>query len=97
MSGIKLTEVYSVGNGSQKKYSLRQVYLNPDHIVYMREEEVLQRLLSEGRLLDGMDERQVFTRITVNNNSLQQDILVVGNVDAIYEKLKLETKSLLRG
>tara|TARA_R100001460_G_scaffold30763_2_gene60654 strand:+ start:385 stop:678 length:294 start_codon:yes stop_codon:yes gene_type:complete len=97
MSGIKLTEVYSVGNGSQKKYSLRQVYLNPNHIVYMREEEALQRLLSEGRLMDGMDKRQTFTRITVNNNSTQQDILVVGNVDAIYEKLKLETKSLLRG
>ena len=97
MSGIKLTEVYSVGNGSQKKYSVRQIYLNPDHIVYMREEEILQRLLSEGRLMDGMDKRQTFTRITVNNNSMQQDILVVGNVDTIYEKLKLETKSLLRG
>lgn len=97
MKNIRLTEIYSAGNGSQKKYSVRQIYINPDHVVCMREEELLKKLLSEGRLVDGLDQRQNFTRITVNNNSTQQDILVVGGIDDVYNKLHIEARNLLRG
>lgn len=97
MNSIVLTEIYSVGNASQKRYSLRQIYINPDHVVCLREEEILKRVLSEGTLIEGLDKRQSFTRITVNNNSTQQDILVVGNLNEVYRKLHIDTKSLLRG
>jgi hypothetical protein len=97
MNSIVLTEIYSVGNASHKKYSLRQIYINPDHVVCLREEEILKRILSEGVLIDGLDKRQVFTRITVNNNSTQQDILVIGNLNEVYKKLHIDTKNLLRG
>lgn len=97
MSNIKLTEIFSLGNGSEKRYSLRQIYINPSHVVCMREEEVLKKMLIEGSLVSGLDKRQDFTRITVNNNSMQQDILVIGNIDEIYNKLNIEARNLLRG
>ena len=97
MKNIRLTEVYSAGNGTGKQYSLRQIYINPDHVVCLREEEVLKRMLSEGRLIDGLDKRQNFTRVTVNNNSTQQDILVIGTLEEVYTKLHIEAKNLLRG
>jgi len=97
MNSIVMTEIYSTGNASQKKYSLRQIYINPAHVVCLREEQVLKRVLSEGGLIEGLDKRQTFTRITVNNNSTQQDILVVGDLNEVYKKLHIDTKNLLRG
>ncbi len=97
MSNVMLTEIYSAGNGSQKRYSLRKIYINPNHVMCLREDEVLKKVLLEGNLISGLDQRQTFTRVTLNNNSMQQDVLVVGNLDEIYNKLQIETKSLLRG
>ncbi len=97
MSNVKLAEIYSIGNGSQKTYSIRQVYINSDHVVCMREDVALKNVLAEGRLVDGLDKRQDFTRITLSNNSMQQEILVIGAIDEIYNKFHAETKNLLRG
>ena len=97
MSNVKLTEIYSVGNGSEKTFSVRQIYINSSHVVCMREEQALKNILAEGRLIDGLDKRQNFTRMTVNNNSMQQDILVIGAIDEIYNKFHTEAKNLLRG
>jgi len=97
MNNILLTEIYSVGNASQKRYSLRKIYINPDHVMCLREDEGLKNVLQEGTLVSGLDKRQTFTRVTLNNNSMQQDVLVVGNLDEIYTKLQIETKNLLRG
>ena len=63
----------------------------------LREDEVLKGVLREGNLISGLDKRQSFTRVTLNNNSMQQDVLVVGNLDEIYNKLQIESKNLLRG
>ena len=97
MNNILLTEIYSMGNASQRKYSLRKIYINPDHVMCLREDEVLKGVLREGNLISGLDKRQSFTRVTLNNNSMQQDVLVVGNLDEIYKKLQIESKNLLRG
>ena len=97
MNNILLTEIYSMGNASQRKYSLRKIYINPDHVMCLREDEVLKGVLREGNLISGLDKRQSFTRVTLNNNSMQQDVLVVGNLDEIYNKLQIESKNLLRG
>ena len=97
MNNILLTEIYSMGNASQRKYSLRKIYINPDHVMCLREDEVLKGVLREGNLIPGLDKRQSFTRVTLNNNSMQQDVLVVGNLDEIYNKLQIESKNLLRG
>jgi len=41
-----------------------------------------------------------FSRITINKGSAGQDVVVLGSVDMIYEKIessKIKTKQLLRG
>ena len=78
---IKLTEIYNNSQGVSKTYS----------------EEHYQRMLQEGKLVDGLDDRQSFTRISVSTNSYEQDIVVVGTIDEVYQKLNIETRKLLRG
>ena len=94
---IKLTEIYNNSQGISKTYSLREIYINPQQVVCLRSEEHYQRMLQEGKLVDGLDGRQSFTRISVSTNSYEQDIVVVGTIDEVYQKLNIETRKLLRG
>ena len=94
---IKLMEVFSTSHGAAKTYSLREIYINPGQVVCLRSEDVFERLLHEGRLVDGLDKRQKFTRISVNTNLHQEDIVVIGTLDEVYKKLNFETNRLLRG
>ena len=88
---IKLTEIYNNSQGVSKTYSLREIYINPQQVVCLRSEEHYQRMLH------GLDGRQSFTRISVSTNSYEQDIVVVGTIDEVYQKLNIETRKLLRG
>ena len=97
MSNFKLTEVYCTGNGSHKKYSLRNIYINPLHVVCLREDVTLGRLLSEGRLIDGLDSRQSFTQVTLSRANIQENVVVVGSLDEINRKLNIDNREILRG
>ena len=45
---VKLTEVYETNKDTTgSKYSFREVFVNPEHIVCLREDEKYKRLLSE--------------------------------------------------
>lgn len=94
---IKLTEIYNNSQGVSRLYSLREIYINPQQVICLRSEEHYQQMLQEGRLIDGLDSGQSFTRISVSNNSYEQDIVVVGTIDEVYRKLNIETRKLLRG
>ncbi len=97
MSNVRLTEIYGSGHGSSKVYSLRSIYINTSHVICLREDEPLKMLLSEGRLVDGMDKRQDFTRITINKSNLHEDIVVVGAIEEIQKKISSSNKEILRG
>ncbi len=97
VNNIKLMEVYGQGRGSSKEYSLRHIYINPSHILCLREELVIKRLLTEGKLIEGLDKRQNFTRITVNKSAFREDIVVVGSIHEIQKKLNIDNRELLRG
>jgi hypothetical protein len=94
---VKLTEIYSNSYGSDGSYSLREVYINPTHVVCLRSEDNLKRKLDEGRLVDGMDKRQFFTRVSVGINTSHDVIIVVGSIDEVHKKLNIDTRTLLRG
>ena len=95
---IKLVEIYGTDNETVvRNYSLRTIYINPDHVVCMREDTATKGLLSEGRLPQNLDARQNFTRITINKGTYGQEIVVVGAVDEVYNKLKNQKLELLRG
>ena len=97
MSNVRLTEIYGSGHGSSKVYSLRSIYINPAHVICLREDKPLKILLAEGRLIDGLDNRQDFTRITINKSNLHEDIVVIGAVEEVQKKISISNKELLRG
>tara|TARA_R110002124_G_scaffold116400_4_gene272785 strand:+ start:36707 stop:37003 length:297 start_codon:yes stop_codon:yes gene_type:complete len=96
-SDVKLMELFNRSHGVAKAYSLREIYINPQHVVCLRAEPSLENMLQEGRLVDGLDKRQKFTRVSVSNNAYEEDILVIGSIDEVYKKLNAEARNLLRG
>tara|TARA_R110002124_G_scaffold133789_1_gene296328 strand:+ start:439 stop:714 length:276 start_codon:yes stop_codon:yes gene_type:complete len=89
----KLVEVYKQLNG----YMLREVYVNPKHIVAMRQDDRMTSVLKEGKLPDQLDQRQDFTKLYVDRGNTGIDITVVGDLNTIKEKLGLDNRSLLKG
>tara|TARA_B100002019_G_scaffold282305_1_gene287399 strand:- start:141 stop:443 length:303 start_codon:yes stop_codon:yes gene_type:complete len=96
-NNVKLMEVFNGAPGVSRSYSLREIYINPQHVICLRSEDGLEKMLQEGRLIDGLDKRQRLTRVSVSNNSYEEDIIVIGSIDEVYKKLNTEAKSLLRG
>ena len=92
----KLVEVYDTRHYYSKEFSLREVYVNPDHVVAMRPDNRMVNMLTEGRLPDELDERQKFTLIHMDRGHSGIDVTVVGDVELIREKL-FNSKKLLKG
>tara|TARA_R110000796_G_scaffold122164_2_gene236486 strand:+ start:9323 stop:9604 length:282 start_codon:yes stop_codon:yes gene_type:complete len=90
----KLVEIAKVGTdiSSRSNYILREVFINPDQVTMLREDVAMKSLLNEGRLPEGMNEHQSFTRLFLNTG---MDIFVVGAPHVVESKLK--TKQILRG
>jgi hypothetical protein len=96
---IKLVEVFENKKFTQeaKRYSVREVFVNPDHVVCLRSEPNYGRLLQEGVLPEGLDSRQEFTRVHMSRGQLGLDIIVVGSPSSIEDKLGRKEKQVLRG
>ena len=63
----------------------------------MRQDDRMLGLLSEGKLPDGIDQAQSFTKLYVDRGNAGIDITVVGDLGSIKEKLGLDNRSLLKG
>jgi len=90
---IRLIEIHKVLN----EHRLREVYINPKHVVAMRQDDRMMNLLSEGTLPDGIDQAQTFTKLYVDRGNTGIDITVIGDLGSIKEKLGLDARSLLKG
>lgn len=90
---IRMVEVYKVLN----EYRLREVYVNPKHVVAMRQDDRMLGLLAEDKLPGGLDQSQSFTKLYVDRGNTGIDITVIGDLGSIKEKLGLDTRSLLKG
>ena len=97
---VKLVEVcekINASNSTQKSYTLREVYVNPEHVVSLREEFSFKQKLEEGVMPDTLDSRQGFTRITLDRGQTGLDIIVIGQPNLVEEKLKGDRRELLHG
>ena len=108
MSNIKLTEVVAqralANEGTaiaKETYTLREVYINPEHVVCMRADGLMKRRLSENLLPTDLDQRQEFTKIYINRGNNGLDITVVGSPSLIqgkmFEAAKKIKKEILKG
>jgi hypothetical protein len=102
---VKLVEVIEVKrNYSQKaentagsSYSLREVTINPIHVVCLREDMNMNQRLTEGRLPEDVDRRQRFTRVYLDRGQSGIDMTVVGSLEQTQHTLGVDGKEVLRG
>ena len=87
---IRLVEIYREKDfGVNNGYRIRQVYINPSHVVCMYDDPSMMRNLREGYLPEDLDKRQTFTRLHLNQGQSVRQMTVVGSVDITSEKLGL--------
>ena len=95
---VKLTEVCNNGAVTTNRlYSLREVFVNPEHVVMIREEKRMKELNENGCLADGLDKAHRFSKIVINRGQSGSEIIVVGAPDIIEGALKTSNNQLLRG
>ena len=88
---------YSGTAVASKEYSLREVTINPNHVICLREESTMLRRLNEGSLPEGVDSRQRFTKVTLDRGQTGLELVVVGDPSQVKEKLQISARELLRG
>ena len=95
---VKLTEVCTnTALTTSQDYLLREVFINPEHGVMIREERRMKRLNEEGALHSDLDPNHGFSKLTINRGQSGTDIVVVGSPELIEDQLKNNKKQLLRG
>tara|TARA_E500000331_G_C16936359_1_gene574221 strand:+ start:213 stop:527 length:315 start_codon:yes stop_codon:yes gene_type:complete len=102
---VKLVEVIETKrNYSQKaentggsSYGLREVTVNPNHVVCLREDERMVQRLNEGRLPEDVDSRQRFTRVYLDRGHTGLDLTVVGSLEQTQKTLGVDSREVLRG
>ncbi len=94
---IKLVEVTSDKGGTylNQKYRLKEIFVNPKHIVALREDNDMRVNMNEGTLPEGINPQMGFTRLYLDRGQHGLDVTVVGNPDTVREKLNLSNKQLL--
>jgi hypothetical protein len=95
---IKLTEVCPQGTTTtNQQYMLREILVNPEHVIMIREESRMRHLHEQGLLNNGLDPNHRFSKLTINRGHNGTDIVVVGAPQLVEEQLKSSSKQLLRG
>ena len=78
------------------KYSLREVFVNPEHVVMVREEYRLKQLNEEGLISAGLDTNHRFSKIVIDKGNAGTEIVVIGAPEMIEQTLHSQ-KQILRG
>ena len=95
---IEVCELLKASKGSQQKFTLREIFINPKHVVALREEPSYTQRLKEGLLPDELDFRQQFTRLTLDRGQAGLDVIVIGQAHMIESKLREKgEKNVLKG
>jgi hypothetical protein len=96
---VKLTEVcHNSTLTTQQDYTLREVFVNPEHVVMIREEQRMKHLNEQGHLPADLKSEHQFTKLTINRGHTGTEIVVVGAPDLVETKLnKPTTAQLLKG
>jgi len=89
---LRLKEVYIV----EHSWHIREVLINPKHIVAMREDSVARTALYENRMPEGLSQNVSFTRIYLNSGQSSLEV-VVAESPAMLEAKISNAKRLLKG
>tara|TARA_R100000808_G_C2134649_1_gene143154 strand:- start:1147 stop:1449 length:303 start_codon:yes stop_codon:yes gene_type:complete len=88
---ISLVEVFENtrvhSNQRSRSFDLREVFINPEQVVCLREDTQYNSLLVENKLPSGINKEQRFTRIHLNRGQSGIDVVVVGSPSQIQKKI----------
>ena len=85
---IKLTEVRNNSAiTSQQTYTLREVFINPEHVVMIREESRMKQLNEQGQLPTELNKNHRFSKLSINRGHTGSEIVVVGAPETIETAL----------
>ena len=102
---IKLVEIHKNNSYTSLKegrpshetgYTLKEVYVNPEHVVFMREDNEMLTKISKTQLFEQLHPQQEFTTLRINTGHSGVSVTVVGCLTTIQEKLNFK-KQLLKG
>jgi hypothetical protein len=98
MGLVKLTEIHRNNTiTTNERYMLREVFINPEHVIMIREEARMQTLNEQGKLPSDLSNAHRFTKLTINRGHTGTDIVVVGAPDIVEKSLNQNNKHLLKG
>ena len=82
----------------RKTFELRDVFINPEHIVCLREATGFSKLLAESDLVNtSINPRGSFTRVSMNRGQTGIDLVVLGSAQEIRAAISENQKTLLKG
>ena len=95
---VKLTEICQNNTltSNHRDYTLREVFVNPEHVVMIREECRMQQLNEEGALPPDLSKSHQFTKLTINRGQTGTEIVVVGSPEMVENTLN-QKRTLIRG
>jgi hypothetical protein len=95
---VKLTEVCLNGTyTTTQEYMLREVFVNPEHVVMIREEKRIQQINEKGGIDSDLDTDHAFSKLTINRGQTGTEIVVVGSPEIVETQLNKTKKQILRG
>ena len=92
---IRLTEIFSAGveydselTMAKEEFGVREIYLNPDHIISVSQNLVLAAKAQERELIEGLNKELPFTQIFLDSPRYSpQKVNVIGAPEHIIEKI----------
>jgi hypothetical protein len=94
---VKFTEVcHNNTLTTNQDYTLREIFVNPEHVIMIREEARMRNLNEQGLLPAGLNAEHQFTKLTINRGHTGTEIIVVGSPNVIEGNLS-QQKKLIRG
>jgi len=95
---VEVCELLKASKGPEQKFTLREIFINPKHVVALREEPAYAQKLKEGLLPEELDSRQQFSRLTLDRGQSGLDVIVIGSAHLIESKLRGKgERSVLKG
>jgi|TARA_R110000824_G_scaffold49483_21_gene138902 hypothetical protein len=80
------SEYDPVARSCKSSFFLKELYLNPDHIIMMRENSALKSKATRGLLVDGIDKNMSFTELVISTPGHMSKIInIVGSPGEIFK------------
>ena len=90
---VRLTEIYELPSEydetlqrNRDLFSLREIVVNPDYVVFMKNCETLNNKSKFGPLVKDLNQETPFTQLGISTGMSQKTINVVGSLNQLLEK-----------